>query len=79
MRATTRARRLAVGATLAGAVGILAAMGPEPAPPVTAQRISVVGRYPCEEDEILAGVGDFTGSDGWQAYRCSHPDEMGGR
>ena len=35
--------------------------------------ITVVGHWPCNEDEWLVGRGDFDGRN-WDRYRCRVPD-----
>ncbi len=30
----------------------------------------------CQEDEIVAGTGDFTSDGFWEGYECVHPDQL---
>jgi hypothetical protein len=36
----------------------------------------VTGRFPCEEDEILRGTGDFDGRRWAGGWVCFHPDNL---
>lgn len=31
---------------------------------------------PCQEDEIVVGMGDFNSDGYWSKYRCDHPDTL---
>lgn len=39
-------------------------------------QIRVVGNYPCQEDEVLEGVGGYQGEVGWSAYSCVNREEI---
>lgn len=38
--------------------------------------IAVYGRFPCQEDEILKGMGDFNGVRWSRGWACAHPDNL---
>ena len=38
--------------------------------------ITVKGRYPCEEDEVLEGKGDYNYPGVWSRYICATKDDI---
>jgi len=42
----------------------------------TTEQIKIHGHWPCMEDEVLVGRGDYVGGDGWERWRCFAADDL---